>query len=183
MLAPPSGFGVRHIACPTTGDVHSNWDFDVSADHHPLGGPASSVRHSGRPAPIPSGINALTYPNDVHVMAARRERWRSWRGRMLKPTDRELKYSDVTPKRLYTGRRDFLLGLVAATGVAGCGDQSENSASESSTGRVGSKLNGVVEGPTAPVTPKLHLVTSPITTTSTNSEPGRAILRITPRTS
>jgi methionine sulfoxide reductase catalytic subunit len=66
---------------------------------------------------------------------------------MFKPTDRELKYSDVTPKRLYMGRRDFLLRLVAATGVAGCGNQSENSASESSTGRMGSKLNGVVRGP------------------------------------
>ena len=40
---------------------------------------------------------------------------------MFTPTDRELKYSDVTPKELYVGRREFLLGLVAATGVAGCG--------------------------------------------------------------
>ena len=66
---------------------------------------------------------------------------------MFTSTDRELKHSDVTPKRLYMRRRDFLLGLVAATGVAGCGNKSENSASGSSTGRVESTLNGVIKGP------------------------------------
>ena len=65
---------------------------------------------------------------------------------MFTPTGRELKHSDVTPKRVYMRRRDFLLGLVAATGVAGCGNKSENSASESSTSRLGSKLNGVIKG-------------------------------------
>jgi methionine sulfoxide reductase catalytic subunit len=66
---------------------------------------------------------------------------------MFAPKDRELKYSDVTPKALYLGRREFLLGLAAATGVAGCGNNSESPASASSTSRAGSKLNGVIKGP------------------------------------
>lgn len=41
---------------------------------------------------------------------------------MLTPKSRKLKYSDVTPRRLYLGRRNFLLGLLAATASAGCGE-------------------------------------------------------------
>ncbi|MGD0842041.1 MAG: protein-methionine-sulfoxide reductase catalytic subunit MsrP [Candidatus Acidiferrales bacterium] len=35
---------------------------------------------------------------------------------LIKP-EQELKYSDVTPKRLYQGRRSFLLGMLGATGA------------------------------------------------------------------
>ena len=66
---------------------------------------------------------------------------------MLTPKDRELKHSDDTPKRLYLGRRNFLLGLLAATASAGCGGKSEDLPSEPGRAPVGSKLSGVIKGP------------------------------------
>jgi sulfoxide reductase catalytic subunit YedY len=66
---------------------------------------------------------------------------------MLTPKDRELKHSDVTPKRLYLGRRNFLLGLLATTASAGCGGKSEDLPSEPGRTPVASKLSGVIKGP------------------------------------
>jgi sulfoxide reductase catalytic subunit YedY len=66
---------------------------------------------------------------------------------MLTPKSRKLKYSDVTPRRLYLGRRNFLLGLFAATAAAGCGGKSQDLPSEPGASPVGSKLNGVIKGP------------------------------------
>ena len=66
---------------------------------------------------------------------------------MLTPQDRKLKYSDVTPERLYLDRRNFLLGLLVTTAAAGCGKKSEVLPSEPGTSPVGLKLNGVIKGP------------------------------------
>jgi methionine sulfoxide reductase catalytic subunit len=66
---------------------------------------------------------------------------------MLTPKSRKLKYSDVTPRRLYLGRRNFLLGLLAATAAAGCGGKSQDLPSEPGASPVGSKLSGVIKGP------------------------------------
>src|SRR5271167_953356 len=66
---------------------------------------------------------------------------------MLTPQDRKLKYSDVTPERLYLDRRNFLLGLLVTTAAAGCGKKSEVLPSEPVTSPVGLKLNGVIKGP------------------------------------
>jgi methionine sulfoxide reductase catalytic subunit len=56
----------------------------------------------------------------------------------------DLKYSDVTPKRLYMDRRNFLLGLLATAAIVGCGEKSKNPPSGNSTGPVAPKLNSVV---------------------------------------
>ena len=64
---------------------------------------------------------------------------------MLTPQDRKLKYSDVTPERLYLDRRNFLLGLLATTAAAGCREKSGVLPSRPSP--VGSKFNGVSKGP------------------------------------
>src|SRR5271154_901405 len=66
---------------------------------------------------------------------------------MLTPKDRELKQSDVTPRRLYMDRRNFLLGLLATTAAAGCGEKSEDAPSGPGASPVESKLKGVIKGP------------------------------------
>ena len=66
---------------------------------------------------------------------------------MLTPKDRKLKQSDVTPRRLYMDRRNFLLGLLATTAAAGCGEKSEDVPSGPSASPVESKLKGVIKGP------------------------------------
>jgi methionine sulfoxide reductase catalytic subunit len=56
----------------------------------------------------------------------------------------DLKYSDVTPKRLYMDRRNFLLGLLATAAIVGCGEKPQNPPSGNITGPVAPKLNSVV---------------------------------------
>jgi sulfoxide reductase catalytic subunit YedY len=56
----------------------------------------------------------------------------------------DLKYSDVTPKRLYMERRNFLLGLLATAALVGCGEKPQNPPSGNSTGPVAPKLNSVL---------------------------------------
>jgi methionine sulfoxide reductase catalytic subunit len=60
----------------------------------------------------------------------------------------DLTYSDVTPKALYMGRRNFLLGLLATSGaVAAYKNFPSLVAAAGPTGSVPVKLNGLVEGP------------------------------------
>ena len=60
----------------------------------------------------------------------------------------DLTYSDVTPKALYMGRRNFLLGLLATPGaVAAYKNFPSLVAAAGPTGSVPVKLNGLVQGP------------------------------------
>jgi methionine sulfoxide reductase catalytic subunit len=60
---------------------------------------------------------------------------------------RDLKCSDITPKHLYFGRRDFLLGLLGTTAaVAGC-EKTEQPTLEGDAGPVPAKLKGLIKGP------------------------------------
>ena len=59
-----------------------------------------------------------------------------------------LSYSDVTPKALYMGRRNFLLGLLATSGaVTAYKNFPSLVAAAGPTGSVPVKLNGLVQGP------------------------------------
>src|SRR5215467_7292419 len=83
---------------------------------------------------------------------------------MLTKPAPELTYADVTPKGLYMGRRNFLLGVAVAGGaVAGWKKLPSVLASRSAaTGSVPVKLNGVVKGPfstTEMVTPESAVTT------------------------
>ena len=60
----------------------------------------------------------------------------------------DLTYSDVTPKALYMGRRNFLLGLLATSGaVAAYKNFPSLVAAAGPTGSVPVKLNGLVQAP------------------------------------
>jgi methionine sulfoxide reductase catalytic subunit len=60
----------------------------------------------------------------------------------------DLTYSDVTPKALYMGRRNFLLGLMATGGaVAAYKNLPGIVAAAETGGSVPVKLNGIVQGP------------------------------------
>ena len=60
----------------------------------------------------------------------------------------DLTYSDVTPKAIYMGRRNFLLGLLATSGaVAAYKNFPSLVAAAGPTGSVPVKLNGLVQGP------------------------------------
>src|ERR1700675_2494224 len=58
----------------------------------------------------------------------------------------DLKYSDVTPKRLYMGRRNFLLGLLVTTGAVAGWKKFSYLLEGPGTGSTPSKLNGVIKG-------------------------------------
>ncbi|MGB0035030.1 MAG: protein-methionine-sulfoxide reductase catalytic subunit MsrP [Candidatus Acidiferrales bacterium] len=59
----------------------------------------------------------------------------------------DLKYSEVTPKILYMGRRNFLLGLLATTGAVAGWKKYSYLLSGPGTGSVPRKLDGVIKGP------------------------------------
>ena len=68
----------------------------------------------------------------------------------------DLTYSDVTPKTLYMGRRNFLLGLLATGAAVEAYKRLPGLVSASGTGSVPVKLNGVTKWPgstTEPETP------------------------------
>ncbi len=68
----------------------------------------------------------------------------------------DLSYSDVTPKTLYMGRRNFLLGLLATGAAVEAYKRLPGLVSASGTGSVPVKLNGVTKWPgstTEPETP------------------------------
>jgi len=58
----------------------------------------------------------------------------------------ELSYSEVTPKGMYTNRRNFLLGLLATTGAVSGWKHFENWMSGPATGSVPRPLSGVKKG-------------------------------------
>jgi methionine sulfoxide reductase catalytic subunit len=62
-----------------------------------------------------------------------------------KPTD--LTYKDVTPKPLYMGRRNLLLGLLATTAAVAGWKKLPNLLSGPGTGSVPVKLNGLIKWP------------------------------------
>jgi methionine sulfoxide reductase catalytic subunit len=59
----------------------------------------------------------------------------------------DLKYSDVTPKGLYMGRRNFLLGLLVTTGAVAGWKKFSYLLSGPGTGSVPAKLSGVKKWP------------------------------------
>jgi sulfoxide reductase catalytic subunit YedY len=59
----------------------------------------------------------------------------------------ELTYADVTPKALYMGRRNFLLGLVATGAAVEAYKRLPGLVSSAATGSVPVKLNGLVKWP------------------------------------
>jgi len=59
----------------------------------------------------------------------------------------DLTYADVTPKTLYMGRRNFLLGLLATTGVVAGWKKLPGLFAGPGTGSVPVKLSGVIKGP------------------------------------
>jgi len=60
-----------------------------------------------------------------------------------KPTD--LTYKDVTPKSVYMGRRNFLLGLLATTAAVAGWKKLPNLLSGPGTASVPVNLNGLVK--------------------------------------
>lgn len=69
----------------------------------------------------------------------------------------DLTYRDVTPKGLYMGRRNFLLGLLATSGVVAAYKRLPRVFAGAPTGSVPQKLNNLVKWPgstTEPVTPE-----------------------------
>jgi len=66
---------------------------------------------------------------------------------MLTKRTPELTYKDITPKRLYMGRRNFLLGLLATTGAVAAWKKFPYLLAGPGTGSVPVKLNGVIKGP------------------------------------
>jgi sulfoxide reductase catalytic subunit YedY len=67
---------------------------------------------------------------------------------MLIKKKADLTYSDVTPKALYMGRRNFLMGLLATSGaVAAYKNFPSLVAAAGPVGSVPAKLNGLVQGP------------------------------------
>jgi sulfoxide reductase catalytic subunit YedY len=67
----------------------------------------------------------------------------------------DLTYADVTPKTLYMGRRNFLLGVAVAGGAAAGWRKLPEWTAGPATGTMPVKLNGVVKGPfstTEPIT-------------------------------
>jgi len=65
---------------------------------------------------------------------------------MLIKLGSELTYADVTPKTLYMGRRNFLLGLLATGGAAAAWKRLPGLVSAAGTGSVPVKLDGVIKG-------------------------------------
>jgi methionine sulfoxide reductase catalytic subunit len=59
----------------------------------------------------------------------------------------DLKYSDVTPKGLYMGRRNFLLGLLVTTAAVAGWKKFSYLLEGPGTGSTPTKLNGVIKGP------------------------------------
>ncbi|MGD1212032.1 MAG: protein-methionine-sulfoxide reductase catalytic subunit MsrP [Candidatus Acidiferrales bacterium] len=59
----------------------------------------------------------------------------------------DLTYADVTPKVLYMGRRNFLLGLLATTGIVAGWKKLPGFFAGPGTGSVPVKLSGVIKGP------------------------------------
>ena len=66
---------------------------------------------------------------------------------MLIKKQPDLTYADVTPKTLYMGRRNFLLGLVATGAAVEAWKKLPRLVSAAGTGSVPVKLNGVVKWP------------------------------------
>ncbi len=66
---------------------------------------------------------------------------------MLIQKKADLTYADVTPKTLYMGRRNFLLGLVATGAIVEAYRTLPRVVSAAGTGSVPVKLNGVIKGP------------------------------------
>ena len=58
----------------------------------------------------------------------------------------DLTYKDVTPKGLYMGRRNFLLGLLATTGAVAGWKKFPGLLAGPATGSVPVHLNGVMKG-------------------------------------
>jgi sulfoxide reductase catalytic subunit YedY len=74
----------------------------------------------------------------------------------------ELTYSDVTPKGLYMGRRNFLLGLLATTGAVEAYKKGPDLFRGPGTGSVPVKLEGVVKWPGSTaeaITPEKNVTT------------------------
>lgn len=74
----------------------------------------------------------------------------------------ELTYAEVTPKGMYTNRRNFLFGLLATTGAVSGWKHFENWMSGPATGSVPHQLSGVKKGPfqaTDKVTPESDVTT------------------------
>lgn len=59
----------------------------------------------------------------------------------------DLTYSDVTPKSVYTNRRNFLLGLLVTTGAVAGWKKFSYMLSGPGNGSVPTKLSGVIKGP------------------------------------
>src|SRR5579863_4025776 len=66
---------------------------------------------------------------------------------MLTKRSPDLSYKDITPKRIYMGRRNFLLGLLVTTGAVAGWKKFSYLLSGPGTGSVPTKLNGVIKGP------------------------------------
>ena len=76
---------------------------------------------------------------------------------MLTKRAPDLKYSDITPKGLYMGRRNFLLGALATAGVVAGWKKFDRFTSGPATGSTPTKLAGVAKWPgstTEPETPE-----------------------------
>ncbi len=65
---------------------------------------------------------------------------------MLIKKARDLTYADVTPKGIYMGRRNFLLGLAATAGVVKAYGEFSHLVSASAADSTPVKLNGVIKG-------------------------------------
>src|SRR5580658_10039256 len=59
----------------------------------------------------------------------------------------DLTYADVTPRGLYMGRRNFLLGILAAGGAVAGWRRLPSLLAGPATGSVPVKLDGVIPGP------------------------------------
>jgi methionine sulfoxide reductase catalytic subunit len=66
---------------------------------------------------------------------------------MLRKRQPDLTYADVTPKALYMGRRNFLLGLLATGAAVELYEKLPGLVSAAGTGSVPVKLNGLVKWP------------------------------------
>jgi sulfoxide reductase catalytic subunit YedY len=72
---------------------------------------------------------------------------------LIKP-EQDLKYSDVTPKRIYQARRKFLFGMLAATGAAAGWKALETLAPRSVQASSPTPLNGLVKWPYSTTEPE-----------------------------
>jgi methionine sulfoxide reductase catalytic subunit len=70
-----------------------------------------------------------------------------WRATVLVKRAPDLTYKDVTPKGLYMGRRNFLLGLLVTSGVVAAYKRLPRVFAGPATGSVPQKINGVVKWP------------------------------------